>query len=408
MMKAPRIAACVPRARAFRRRRLVAVVAAGAWLLPASGPAQGQLVPDTVDRALGITGVGRVGNTAVSNNTRYTAGSRGAGGLPGSSSFGGSAAGSGNGLMLGGGSRQRASLFSPMGSRVAMLANPLAYQFTRPVAPLPPTGGHMFTGAGSGGPLRPSRRNMHLFRRSGLLRALGNTAPTRLTRWGHEIRDGLAQESLDNLPAPESYQEDAATRRTYSEIMAERITAAYFRALADGWRLLREGENQRSIRRFESASLADPTSAEAVVGMVLAASAGGNTELGTIVLARGIRQSLDMFEVDVNLLEVHPDPEAVARMIAALGRQVRQSPDNVSLTGVLAFLTWFTGQREEALRIADRMYEEHRTTPLAAMAAQMRGEDTASFGVESAAFGAANVALRGGGSATPRRKGRAQ
>ena len=210
----------------------------------------------------------------------------------------------------------------------------------------------------------------------GLTNQLGNTAPVRRRGRDWQIRDALAQQSLDNAPPPESYLENAANRRSYSEMLAERIAAEHARAIKEGWQFLSAGNYRQAILCFEAAETANRDDPEAAVGIICAAITDKHPsyQLAYTVLLRVIGRGRVVFDVDIDLRDKHSDPDSVTHMVGSIQRLARQSPADLNLAAMSAFLLWFSGERDEALRVADRIHEEHRTSPFASMAAQMRGE----------------------------------
>lgn len=275
---------------------------------------------------------------------------------------------------FGGRTGRGGSLFAPPRSGGGFISGPMS--FTRPYVGQTVSGTHLFTSMrGSAIPVRASQRNSRWLHRMMLTNQLGNSAPTRNLKNGRRIRDQLSQISLDNAPSVESYLEDSPERRSYSEVLASRINAECKRAIEDGWEFFREGEYGKAIRRFEAAEVANRDEPEAVVGIICSALMDSGNQLAYTILSRAMVRGQRIFEVEIDLLDLHPNPEFVTDMVAKAGLMARQNPDKEGLVAMSAFLLWFSGQHGESLRLADQIYEEHRTSPFASMAAQMRGEE---------------------------------
>ncbi len=344
-----------------------------AWLVFDASLAYAQVIPRYVGaNRIGV--IGEVGNTSVSRNTDYF--------RAGAGNYGAGAAATGNYLGTGGAARSgfggRAGSGSPLLQATTgggMFVSPRGRSgFARlNVAPLP-SGTHLFTTDTAPLAVKPTQNNASLLHRMILTSQLGNTAPARRPKWGLQIRDELSQTSLDNASPPEQALDNPADRRSYSEVLAERIAAEHARAIARGWEFFLEGEYHQAIRQFESAEISDPHDAEAAVGVISSAVVDGSHGLAGVVLLRAVKRGQGLFDVKVDLQSKHSDPEVIRHIVVAVSRSARQNPENVNLAATSAFLLWFSGQDDEALRIAERIYEEHRTSPFASMAAQMRGE----------------------------------
>lgn len=164
-------------------------------------------------------------------------------------------------------------------------------------------------------------------------------------------------------------------RRSHAEILSRRIAAERARILERAWAFFHDGEYRRAICLFEAAQAAGPEDPEAAVGTICSAMADGSKHLAFTVLSRVMESGQSVFDVDVDLRSRHADPEFVATVLSTSRRNARRDPENVTLAAMAAFLGWFAGEQDEALRVAERIYEEHRTSPFASMAATMRGED---------------------------------
>ena len=157
--------------------------------------------------------------------------------------------------------------------------------------------------------------------------------------------------------------------------MTARITARRTRAISDGWEYYQEGQFGAAIRQFKAAEACDRTDPEAALGIIASSVAHHNNASAQTALSRAITRAPGLFELEIDLHDKHPEPQVLAEYVATLGLVVRKNPDDDSFAGMHAFLLWFTGQQTEALLVADRIYEEHRSSPYAAMAARMRGEE---------------------------------
>jgi hypothetical protein len=279
--------------------------------------------------------------------------------------------------------------------------------FMRPYASVPGSGRHTHTLGYGALPAISGQLQFALLRPLILTHNLGNTAPARNRFFGPRIRDSLAQRSLDNAVAPAIWEDRTQKSRSYSQMLGERLAAQQAELRADGWRLLSEGEYRRSIARFQAAKTVDRMDIEAHVGLICSAvierahshdaanEAFSNSELADAVLAQLLELGSNPFGLDIDLREKDLDEAFLLQLASTYGRLARARSTEASVqarTGTAetereyraealkwlamhAFILWHVGDREEALRMADDLYERHRTTIYASMAAMMRGED---------------------------------
>jgi hypothetical protein len=320
-----------------------------------------------------IYDVGRVGNTTVDQNSRYLGlgGSRWGGGTAaagnflgadaaGGAFFGGRLRGAGGGASFGGG--------APGGWMVLPAGGG---SFARPFAAPPRTGEALFTVAAAPPVLRDDARNESLLERIRLTEQMGLTGPVRDREGVRQIRDETSWTSLRNAPSP-IRENDGGERRSYSQILGEQLAAQHRRAVTEAWTWFREGNYGKALRGFETAEVTGRDDPEPAVGMIWAAMANDSQALAHVVFMRLMRNETPVFGLPIDVRNKHTDPEFIASIVTQLGRAARQNPDNVEMAALSVFLCWFSGQQDEALRLADQIRDEHRTSTFASLAAQMR------------------------------------
>jgi hypothetical protein len=210
----------------------------------------------------------------------------------------------------------------------------------------------------------------------------GGTGPTAAPAYGYRIRDELSRDSLSNAPPADQRLVESPERRSYSDLLRTRITAERDRAVEHGWQMMTQKQFIRAITRFEAAEAADRTCSAARVGIFFAALLDESVARADAALGRIIDSDPEVFKLDIDIRVKCPFPELLAQTTSSLGRAARQNPDKPGALAVNAFYLWFSGEREEALRMADEIHRNHRTSPLAVIAARMRGEtDTSNSGL---------------------------
>jgi hypothetical protein len=344
----------------------------GAGLLAGVPQVCAQFIPRTGNASF-ITDVGRVGNTSVAQNNSYL-GFRGSswgggtaatgnyleGGGADGASFGGRSRGAGGGAFFGGGAAE--------GWMVLPVNNG---SFARPFAAPPKTGEAQFTVAAAPPVLQDNARNESLLERIKLTEQMGLTAPVRDREGVRQIRDETSWTSLRNAPSP-IRDHDGGERRSYSQILGDQLAAEHRRAVAEAWTWFREGNYGKALRGFETAEVTGRDDPEPAVGVIWAAMANDSQALAHVVFMRLMRRETSVFGLPLDVRKKHADPEFVATIVTQMGRAARQNPDNVEMAALSVFLCWFAGQQEEALRLADQIRDEHRTSTFASLATQMR------------------------------------
>ena len=254
------------RLRVNSRRSCRLLACTCAWFALDASLVQGQFIPRSGTSTVNVRNPGLVGNTGVSRNSMYLRTNR--------ARFGGGDPTSGNYVGAGGRTPSVGS-GRAWGSRSSLLtggnafgSSPATSHFARVFARPQVSGAHLFTTSRAPLPVPLSRRNAHLLHRMVLTNRLGNTAPTRRPGQGRRIRDALSQQSLDNAPPPESYLENLGKRRSYVDMLSERIAAEHARAIKEGWEFLRAGDYRRAILRFEAAETADRPPARPACGIL--------------------------------------------------------------------------------------------------------------------------------------------
>ncbi|MFH0982434.1 MAG: hypothetical protein V2A79_12980, partial [Planctomycetota bacterium] len=143
---------------------------------------------------------------------------------------------------------------------------------------------------------------------------------------------------------------------------------------AEGWERFHDGQYREAVECFAAAEVANPADPQAAIGTVFAAVADRSGALADSVLERLLARGTGVFAMELDVRTKLADPELITQRVANVSRMARQNLDAVSLQAMSAFLLWFTGQHDEALRVADRIHEKDRTSAYAPLAAQMRGE----------------------------------
>lgn len=346
-------------------------------LILSAVPAFGQIHARRPSDDVGVRGLRGVGNTSVERSTRDESRFRGQydPAQPSAGNYDGLSSGTAG---LDGGRMNQGSMFTGEstggGGYFSRSGGPFMRAYTAPVF----DGQRLFTTSRDAPAVLATQRNAFMFHHIITTMREGGTAPAINPRFGRDIRDDLTKESLANAPPAENRLQESGHRRTHAEMLSERIAAERDRAVQQGWQLVGERHFVRAIPRFEAAEAADRDCTEARVGIFMAALTDGSIARADAVLRRIIISDPDVFQMKIDVRSKLPDPEFFDATASSIGRTARQNSKDPGLAALHAFYVWYLGQPEEALRVAEEVYRDHRTSPYGPMAARMRGEKEAS------------------------------
>lgn len=141
-----------------------------------------------------------------------------------------------------------------------------------------------------------------------------------------------------------------------SEVQAERIASSHRNNLLEGWEWLRMGKYLRSRGAFANAETCDrgdpaPRLGQTVVNLVLA----NYTTAGRLLLQSLRRDGSAAFGVQVELPDLLGDRDRWRQLNVAVEYRVLQFPDHGETKALWAYVLWYGGDREEAMRVANQI-----------------------------------------------------
>ncbi|UCG16150.1 MAG: tetratricopeptide repeat protein [Phycisphaerales bacterium] len=233
-------------------------------------------------------------------------------------------------------------------------------------------------------------------------------APVRRGTRGGRIRDALTNDTLRNMPdLIEQRLHPTAPQRSFAEMMEARLAAEYRKRLEDGWTYFSQGRYQEASSCFQSASTQRGNEVEATLGLMFCHAASGQYQTAMAIADRlladqtrrvsslpGVAEESppNVFQCDVDLRSLvtvpaqTPDVESGEYQVPAIEPWSNEKLDSIlrslaiasdtsaaaPTAGVRVLTLWYAGERDEALRLADRIHRANRGSPLARMALEIR------------------------------------
>ncbi len=319
--------------------------------------------------------------------------------------------------------RGRSNMLAPFRPRAVGIyntfANPLDFSLARAPTPM----ARDFTGYESWARARIARFGagepqgsayMALQNSKYLLHRYSFLGPVREANKGGRIRDSLTNTTLRNMPDPvETWLDPSVERKSFSEIMENRLNADRAQRIETGWAHFMNGRYQMAIGCFQCASVRRTGGLEPRVAMLLTEIVSRQLDTAGVLaeqlvpdivarpmpaLCGGAEGPPNPFRCDIDLralaskakdlqlaapdagAEGDPAPltatqpwseEELDALLESLAIRAEQDPDPHTVA-LRVFLLWYSGDRRSALREADNLHREHRESPFARMADDMR------------------------------------
>lgn len=258
---------------------------------------------------------------------------------------------------------------------------------------IPPQYGQYRAGVPTGG----ARVVEQLFDAEKLARSTAFTTPVRYSRAAvGGARDPLSHATnslgseLARLDSAEVEPLDSPNRRAQSEVMNDRLVAMRTRAMAEAWSRFRKGDYQRARSSFESAEMLDRDDPEPRSGIFFCYVAEGSYLQALQAMNRVVTWDVrrGVFDLDLRLEErfqsdAIEDPverrQAAERRLSAAMEGFKAFFDKYRTQGPVqvaaSYALWHTGNRQEALLLADIIRKNDPNGPYGNFANRMLEAD---------------------------------
>ncbi len=193
-------------------------------------------------------------------------------------------------------------------------------------------------------------------RRYALIEATSRAAPVRraLMRRGLRSVEGEADEGAPRLPT-EGVADMPTAEPTLDEELSRGVSRSHGRVRDDAWAFFKDGEYRRAARAFESASAMEPTDYESRIGEIFCYASVGALRTATVLLGSLSRRDPNPFRHDLRVDEFFEDPIAVREIQLRCRVFSRSNHEVADASALYPFVSWFVGQREEAVSAAGEL-----------------------------------------------------
>ena len=144
------------------------------------------------------------------------------------------------------------------------------------------------------------------------------------------------------------------------------------RQVADeAWAWFGDGEFRSAARAFEAATALEPDDHKSFVGELFCHVSLGATRTAVAVLRKLQRRTENPFLHDLNIVEAYGDNAEIRRVRVGVQWRVDQAGPNPELEALRIIVLWYLGEREEALRSAALLEQQHPDSSYARWSAKI-------------------------------------
>lgn len=196
-----------------------------------------------------------------------------------------------------------------------------------------------------------------LGRSSSLTQANALNAPIDRAMWRLGTAGGFASLQSERPMIIEDVPDLPEDAPTLGEHIRRQTQLNLERSLELGWEAFTDGEFRRSLRYFQAAAIQGRDEAEPAVGEVLSYLLSGSISAATVNL-RQLAGRLDnpfMVELPPRLRGRLADDQVLVRSLLITRRFSETNADTPEAVGLHVFFLWFSGQQDEAIRVAQTL-----------------------------------------------------
>lgn len=208
-----------------------------------------------------------------------------------------------------------------------------------------------------------------------LVRSSAYTVP--VTR-GLQLAGGFGTAFSSRPPERSSFsflstEETAGPPILQSTVQAERLASTHRNSLQQGWDWLREENLDKAKAAFTSAEASDrrdpaPRTGQTVIHLLL-----GNRATAGRMLHKALRyDGVEAFTVDVDLTDALGEGERWRELELVTDSRLIGAPDNPEEIAIRAYVLWYGGERQEAMRVVGRIQTADPTSEFSGMESLMQ------------------------------------
>ena len=149
-----------------------------------------------------------------------------------------------------------------------------------------------------------------------------------------------------------SAEDGAQSDRMVIPTLQNAVTANHRSVHNDAWAWFAERDYLRAVRAFDAAVLLDRNDHDARIGRVCCLVRLGRYRTASIALARLLRREPNPFARELDVRRRIDDEETVTTIRRRCADHAQRHPDAVESAALDAFILWFLGDPDEAIRTA--------------------------------------------------------
>ena len=209
-----------------------------------------------------------------------------------------------------------------------------------------------------------------LGRRSTLIAATMLNAPVHRATfdYGTGVTPLLTLDQTPFIRSPDSGADGPAA--PLDEWLRNSADRAQRQVADEAWAWFGDGEFRRAARAFEAATALDPDDHNSFVGELFCYVSLGATRTAVAVLRTLRRRAENPFLHDLNIVEAYGDNAEIRRVRVGVQWRADQAGTNPDLAALRVIVLWYLGEREEALRGATLLEQQHPDSPYARWSAK--------------------------------------
>jgi len=230
-----------------------------------------------------------------------------------------------------------------------------------------------YGGFGTRAPGKDLSGVQHVFaRRYDLIAATAGAAPVYRANIRHASVAGMLT-TIDKTPFDQRGTDLTEPAKAHlGDVLAYDVAQAHRRTLQEAWDQFRDGDYRRAMRSFDSAAVLDPKGFVAKVGTFFSLMQLGSVRAAHTVLLTLNRHDPNPFLHSIDVADVLKSRERVA-MLRARSQVASDAPSrNPDVAAMNAFVTWYLGDRAQALTVAVAITQQSPGTPFDDWPTKMR------------------------------------
>ena len=201
-------------------------------------------------------------------------------------------------------------------------------------------------------------------RRRALVTATSSNAPVRRALWSRGLGTSLPPYAGVAPTIATGAEFAPSSSVTLDQRLWQNTELRHRASREEGWAWFREGSYRRAARAFESAYTLEPMDVESRIAELFCYLSINSTRTTLVLLRELARRDSNLFLDELDIAGRYGN-RADARDVRLRAELYEQSGGGVDPAALHAFVLWFLGERNEAIRAAAVIARDHSVTPYA-------------------------------------------